>query len=71
MYGRVYMRMAVCICVWPCVYVRAVVFDWYLIRMSDRSGVLCPLDGMCVVLTYICEFVVHFITALRDAFSKK
>ena len=39
----------VCICVWPCVYVYAVVFDWYLIHMSVRSGVLCSLDGTCVV----------------------
>jgi len=23
------------------------------------------------VLTYICEFIIHFIRALRDAFSKK
>jgi len=36
-----------------CVYVYAVVFDWYLIRMSIRSGVLCPLDGMCVVLVLL------------------
>jgi len=41
----------------PCVYVYAVVFDWYLIRMSVRSGVLGVgvvihafrlLDGRCV-----------------------
>jgi len=49
MYAVVYMCMAVCICVWPCVYVYAVVFDWYLIRTSFRSGVLCPLERMCVV----------------------
>ena len=64
-YGRVCMCMVVCVCVWPCV------FDWYLIRMSVRSGVMCPLDGMCVVLVYICQLNVNFIGALREAFSKK
>ena len=52
-YGRVCMCVVVCECVWSCVnaygrvcmcmasvYVCAVVFDWYLIRMSVRSGVL-------------------------------
>ena len=47
----------VCICIWPCVCVHAVVFDRYLIRMSVRSGILgvgvvmhvfCLLDGRCV-----------------------
>ena len=36
----------VCVCVWSSVYVYAVVFHWYLIRMSVRSGVLWPLDGL-------------------------
>ena len=49
-YGHVYVFML-------CVYVYAVVFDWYLIRMSVRSGVLGVdvvkhvfhlLDGRCV-----------------------
>ena len=40
----------VCMCMVVCIYMYAVVFDWYLIRMSVRTSVLCPLDGMCLVL---------------------
>ena len=36
------MCYAVFICVWPCVYVYAVVFDWYLIRMSVRLSCSHP-----------------------------